>query len=304
MLLTYDAPRKRLVPSKALGESGWTDVVEPTDAEREALVARGVPDELLADALDNDELSRVKHHASGARLFVVRVPSAAQVEVSVVPLGVITLPTGELFTVSRVDTTVPFELAALGCDPDAHVRFTLHLADLVAARFVKTLRLVESDLARVEAEVRSSLENDEIMALLDHQKRLVLLDFALEENRMVLERALDDDRISLEDDERELVEDVLVEVRQARAMTRTRKELLGETMDALATVVSNNLNVAMKKIASLTLLVAIPALVAGIFGMNVPLPFEHSSFGLPFALTLATVLTTGLAFLLRARRWL
>jgi len=300
----YDPGARALVPCRDLPREGWADVVAPTDAECEALVARGVPEELLHDALDTDELSRVDHHPSGSRLFVLRVPVAAEVTVKVMPLGVIVLPSGPLLTVSRVDTGIPAELAARGCEPEAHVRFSLHLAARVAARFVKTLQVIDADLERLEVKVRSSLENDEIMALLEHQKRLVYLDLALEENRMVLERILEDERLSLDEEQRAFVQDVLVEVRQARAMTRTRKELLGETMDALATVVSNNLNVAMKKIASLTLLVAVPALVAGIFGMNVPLPFSHSGFGLPFVLVLATALTVGLAAALRARRWL
>jgi magnesium transporter len=75
-------------------------------------------------------------------------------------------------------------------------------------------------------------------------------------------------------------------------------------MDALATVVSNNLNVAMKQIAALTLLVAVPALFAGIFGMNVPLPFMSRGWALYAVLGLSALVTTGLALVLRRRRWL
>ena len=304
MFLAYDHAARKLVATTKIARPGWTDVVAPTAAEREALVAIGVANDLLKDALDTDELSRVEHHPSGARLFVLRVPVAAEVHAKVMPLAVITLETGEILTVSRVDTGLPGELALEGCDPSEHVRFSLYLAEHVAARFVKTLRVIDADLERVEAKLRASLENDEIMSLLEHQKRLVYLDFALQENRMVLERILDDDRLALDDTQRNLVQDVLVEVRQAGAMTRTRKELLGETMDALATVVSNNLNVAMKKIASLTLLVAVPALVAGIFGMNVPLPFAETRLALPFVLALAAALTAGLAAVLHMKKWL
>ncbi len=87
-------------------------------------------------------------------------------------------------------------------------------------------------------------------------------------------------------------------------MTRTKKELLGETMDALATVVSNNLNVAMKKLASMTLLVAMPALIAGLYGMNVSLPLAQSPHVFWAILLVSASVITALAIVLRRRRWL
>ena len=151
---------------------------------------------------------------------------------------------------------------------------------------------------------RQALENDEILGLLDYQKRLVHLVTALAANQLVLERVLEDDRLALSGAERVLVDDVLVEIRQAATMARTQKELLGETMDALATVVSNNLNVAMKKLASLTLLVSVPALLAGLYGMNVGLPLSHYPHAFVVVLGVAGAAVVTLGAFLRARRWL
>lgn len=304
MLAVYNRETKSLEQTESPTGVEWLDAVAPTTAERATLLALGVPAELLKDALDTDEIARVDHHETGARLFVLRVPAGTGTGAAVVPLGVVTLPNGRLVTVAAVDTELPGALAREGADPNAKNRFSLLLAARVAERFVATLHSIERDIARLETIIRVSLENDEIMALLEHQKKLVLLDFALAANRLVLERALEDTRIVLEEPDRVLLEDVLVEIRQAITMTRTKKELLGETMDALATVVSNNLNVAMKKIASLTLLATVPAVYAGAFGMNVRLPLADARYAFASVVALAVVSTGALAVYLRRQRWL
>ena len=280
------------------------DVVAPTDEERRKLIELGVPEQLLEDALDTDELSRVHHDRSGARLFVLRVPATGTASTEVIPLGVLTLPEGRILTISSADTGIPKLLAASAIDPTAPTQFSLDLALLVAERFVLTLAAIEADLVRLEDKLRRALENDEILAMLAQQKRLVHLDTALSANQLVLERTLHDARLDLTEDERVMVEDVLVELRQAGTMTRTKKELLGETMDALATVVSNNLNVAMKQLASLTLLVALPSLFAGLYGMNVTLPFAQEPFAFALVLGVSALVILGLALILRTKRWL
>ena len=304
MLSVHDPEAHTLDPTLRAREHDWIDAVAPTPAERDELRRMGVPDELLTHALDTDELARVDHHASGARLFVLRVPAAASASTDVVPLGVITLPNGNMLTVSAADTGIPQLLVVAHADSSTPTRFSLHLAMHVAERFVATLHAIESDVVRLEGKLKAALENDEILGLLEQQKRLVHLDTALSANQLVLERALHDVHLALSDDDRELVEDALVELRQAGTMTRTKKELLGETMDALATVVSNNLNVAMKQLASLTLLVSMPALLAGLYGMNVPLPLSHHPLAFFGVLGVSAVLIVGLFLLLRSRRWL
>ena len=304
MLSVHDPAKRSLDPAGTPRAHCWMDVVAPTDAERAKLRELGVPDELVDDALDTDELARVDHHESGVKLFVVRVPAEASAHTEVVPLGVVTLSSGSVVTISAADTGIPALLAEAHTDATSPIRFSLHLALRVAERFVETLHLIEADIARLEQKLRGALENNEILALLEQQKRLVHLNAALDANQLVLERAIDDDRLDLADADRVLVEDVLVELRQAGTMTRTAKELLGETMDALATVVSNNLNVAMKKLASLTLLIALPSLFAGLYGMNVGLPFAREPHALLGILAVAAVAVAALALVLWRRGWL
>jgi magnesium transporter len=292
-----------LVPHPAGPAPVWYEAVAPTADERAVLRGLGVPDELVDHALDTHELARIDHHRSGARMFVLRVPAHVSPDAPVVPLGVVTTPKGALVTLSLVDTRLPTATALREDGRDA-TRFSLALAFEVAVRFDEVLSAVDLRLADLERRLRGALENDEILGMLDQQRHLVHYATALEVDRLVLERAIDDTRLGLSAADRALATDVLVELRQAEVMARTRKELVGETMDALATVVSNNLNVAMKQLASLTLLVSIPSLVAGVYGMNVTIPAQGHP-GVFWALAGASALVvTAAAAVLRWRRWL
>lgn len=304
MLSVFDRSSRSFSPLVSPDPTAWIDAVAPTADERATLEWLGVPKSLIADALDEDELARVEHHPTGARLFVLRVPVAARADATVLPLGIITLPTGGLVTIASADLGMPKGAADLGADGREPTRLVLELALKVAERFVATLRAVEADIGRREEKLRAAQENDEILALLDQQKRLVLLHAALSADQLVVERLLSDERLGPSEADRVLAEDVLVELRQACTVARTKKELLGETMDALATVVSNNLNVAMKQLASLTLLVAIPALFAGVYGMNVALPLAEAPWAFAAILGASALVALVVAVLLRGKRWL
>jgi magnesium transporter len=304
VISAYDPADNELAQQPIEGARGWLVVVAPTDAERAKLVELGVPEELVHDALDADEMSHVDHHETGAKLFVLRVPVTVGAEAEVVPLGVVTLADGRVVVICATDTAIPEMLVGDKAAWTSPTTFMLRTAAHVAERFVKTLRAIDAKVEALEIKLRRALQNDEILGLLAYQKRLVHLVTALSANQLVLERALEDERLALSEPERILVEDVLVEIRQAAAMARTQKELLGETMDALATVVSNNLNVAMKKLASMTLLVSVPALLAALYGMNVRLPLEHHPQAFYIVLAVAAAAMAALGVFLRAHRWL
>lgn len=304
MLAVYDPVKRRLDADGSPRSHHWISAVAPTEAERATLRELGVPDELAKDALDTHELSRVDHHHSGAKLFVLRVPASQKPDAEIVTLGIVTLPQGTIVTISTVDTGIPERCSQDGVDAGAQTRFALKLALHIAERFVAALHAIEADVARLEGRLQRALENDEILALLEQQKRLVHFATALEANELVLERALHDGRLDLREVDRVLVEDALVEIRQAGTMTRTAKEMLEATMDALATVVSNNLNVAMKKLASLTLLLSVPTLFAALYGMNVALPLAETRYAFVAVVAVSFAAVAALALVLRARRWL
>jgi magnesium transporter len=299
---------RRFEPADGSLDGRWIDVVAPSEAELERLVTElGVPKDFALHALDLDELARLDRRGE-ATLAVLevprRAPSTARVPFISVPLGVVW--TGERVITIGLHTSELVERVAPKCPGDgaSATRALLLLVDAAAAAFLTELRTIQRAIEAVEERLESSLHNREVLQLLRYQKALVFFTTALEQNELLLERLRADAEFRVEADDLRLVEEVLVEVRQARDMTAVSMNILSETMDAFASIISNNLNVVMKVLTSLTLVLTLPSLVVGAWGMNVTVPLQAHPRA--FATVLGGALTVSglLLFLFRRLRWL
>ena len=146
----------------------------------------------------------------------------------------------------------------------------------VAGRFLKDLRLIERDFTRIERRLYDSLKNEELIQLLGLSKSLVYFSASLKGNEVTMEKVLRGRILKLYEDDRDLLEDALIEIRQAIEMAGIYSNILSGTMDAYASVVSNNLNIIMKVLTVITIIMAIPNIVFGFYGMNIRngLPFD------------------------------
>jgi magnesium transporter len=307
MLLVYQPARRALAPAeRPLQPAGWIHVVAPS-AEEIDEVARElrIPHAMVRHALDADELARVDHDPGGAVLIVVRVPAATDGEP--VPWGahaVGLILSGDLvITVTHAPTPIFEALAAdptLSCRPR---RFALQLIDAAAARFMVDLRAIDDTVAAIEERLSASLQNREVLELLRYQKALVFFNTALRSNELMLERLGKDVHLGPLGDDADLLEDVGIEMRQALQNAAISSEILSQMMDAFASIVSNNLNVAMKVLTSLTIIVALPAWVASVYGMNVALPWQHSAWAFPGLMVVSVAIALWVGALLRRRGW-
>jgi len=308
MLSAWSTTHHRLepvAPGAPLASARWLHAHAPTAAEREVLGGLGVPASFLEHALDINELARIDHD-DGARLVVVRVPwpaAAADEPWRTAPIGVIVVA-GHLVTVGAADddTLTHVGLPSLeGADP---TRFVLRLLERVAAAFLADLQAIDRAVDEVENRLQDAQENIHIRELLRLQKSLVHFEIALKSNQMMLGRLRRDSRFPRDASDDGLFDDVEVELAQAAEMTTISVNILSGMMDAFASIISNNLNVVMKRLTSLTLLVSIPTVVASFYGMNVMLPLAQHP--LAFALTLvgSLAIVVGVAVAFRQRRWL
>ena len=150
----------------------------------------------------------------------------------------------------------------------------------------------------IEKELHRSMKNKELIQLLDLEKSLVFFSTSLKANQSVLEKLQRGRVIKLYEDDRELLEDVLIEVEQAIEMSNIYSNILSGTMDAFASIISNNLNIVMKVLTSITILMAIPTMVSSFYGMNVSgLPFAN--FG---AVVIIVVILTALVAMILFRK--
>ena len=140
-----------------------------------------------------------------------------------------------------------------------------------------TLVEIDKIINRIERELRRSAKNKDLNQLLDIEKSLVYFSSSLKSDEITLEKIMRGRHIKLYEEDQDLLEDVLIEVKQAVDMAGTYLNILTGTMDVFASIISNNLNTVMKIQASLTLLVSVPTVISGIYGMNIVggLPFDQ-----------------------------
>lgn len=300
--------RVQAVPE--LCEGCWVNLVRPSSEElRKVTEALQVEEDFIRAALDPEESSRVELEENQI-LMIVDTPmveennggSGGSQIFTTVPMGILVMPTA-VITVCLEDTIVLRSIAE-GNVKDVHTalktRFVFQILLRVAGRFLKDLRLIERDFTRIERRLYDSLKNEELIQLLGLSKSLVYFSASLKGNEVTMEKVLRGRILKLYEDDRDLLEDALIEIRQAIEMAGIYSNILSGTMDAYASVVSNNLNIIMKVLTVLTIIMTIPNIVFGFYGMNIQngLPFDFMWF-MP---TLLAVFACGGAWYLLKRK--
>ena len=144
--------------------------------------------------------------------------------------------------------------------------FVLHIMLRMATKYLQYLKQIDKISDHVERELRKSMKNQELIQLLDIEKSLVYFSSSLKADEVTLEKIMRGRYIKLYDEDQDLLEDVLIEIKQAIEMSSIYLNILSGTMDAFASVISNNLNIVMKVLASITLIISIPTVISGLYG--------------------------------------
>lgn len=287
---------------KALPGS-WLKLTKPTASElRHVAETTGAPLDFLQAALDTEEPSRIEVE-EGHILIITNAPKyddGASLGYDTIPLGIV-ISHDTITTVCLEENEVLDDFDALHrifFDTRKRTRFLLQILYKCAVVFLKDIRIMNKHTDEIERDLRRSMKNKELFLLLDLQKTLTYFTVALRSNRNVVERLMRlfsnpsvNGIIKLREDDEELLEDVRIEFDQAIEMVQMHGEVLASMMDAFASVISNNLNIVMKFLTSITIVMAIPTMTASFFGMNVPVPWQHNSIGFLYATFVATVLT-------------
>ena len=174
---------------------------------------------------------------------------------------------------------------------------------------MKYIRIIIKRTDELEIHLRQSMENSELFNLLDLQKSLTYFSTSLRSNSIVMERLLrlrnataSQHLIKVYEEDEDLLDDVIIEYKQAVEMVEMYSHILNSMMEVFASIISNNLNLVMKFLASVTILLAIPTLISGLWGMNVHVPFADSPHGFAIVVCLAFVVAIGSALFLWKRR--
>ncbi len=273
----------------------WVHVSMPDDDDVTRIVEElGVDPDYVRAALDEEETPRVDSE-EGDTLIIVDIPvmerekSNSSLLYSTLPLAIIHRQ-DMIITVCLRDTSLinMFKDGKVrGFNTVKKTRFILLLLQKNAARYLTYLKHIDKTSVSIESELHKSMQNRELIQMLALEKSLVYFSTSLTSNERVLKKLLRLDFIQNYPDDTELLEDLLVENEQAINMCSIHRDILSGTMDAFASIISNNLNVVMKLLASITIVLSIPTIVASFFGMNTGVPFEGEPMGFYIVMAIA-----------------
>ena len=247
----------------------WINLINPTNAEVE-------------DVISSQELDAgfVRAALDPEALLIVDIPVEEESDsitrdvqmYATLPMGIV-VSDQVVVTVCLEDTSVTRDIASgkivRGIQTAMRTRFVFQLLLRVAGRFLNYLHRIERSFNEIERRLYDSQENEDLMQLLGLQKSLVYFSASLKGNEVTMEKVLRGRILKLYDDDRDLLEDALIEIRQAIEMSGIYSTILAGTMEAYASVVSNNMNDIMKALTVITLIMTIPNMVFGFYGMNV-----------------------------------
>ena len=284
----------------------WIALTNPTASEiLEIADAYQIDPDHLKAPLDEEERSRIEAEDEYT-LILVDIPSIEERNGKdwfvTIPMGIIT--TGDvLITVCLEDTPVLSSFMD-GRVRDFHTfmktRFILQILYRNATQYLQYLRIIDKKSEVVERKLHQSQKNEELIELLELEKSLVYFTTSLKSNEVVLEKLLRTERVKKYPEDTDLLEDVIIENKQAIEMANIYSGILSGTMDAFASIISNNVNAVMKFLATVTIVMSIPTMVASFYGMNVNskgMPFADSPFGFLIVLGLAILLSLVVAYI-------
>lgn len=298
MLSFYKTINNAVVKVDAASEGCWVNAVSPTVEEINFLTEELKLDrDFVSAALDEEESSRVETEDEQT-LIIIDTPMATTEDNHT--LVYTTMPVGIILTPLNVVTVCLNEVSAITDVTNGFVknvqtamktRFILTLLLRIAQSFLIRLKHINKMSSHMENELHKSMKNKELIQLLGLEKSLVYFSTSLKSNEITLEKILRGRVIKLYEEDQELLEDVLIEFKQAIEMSNIYSSILSGTMDAFASIISNNLNIVMKILTIITTLMAIPTMIFSFYGMNTQdmgsfLPFNW------FALALSAVIVT------------
>jgi magnesium transporter len=307
MITILTQGEKGLVPADGVSKNCWIDARNTGKEDLHRLEHEfGIAGELLTDIMDADEQARIEKEDEYTAI-IVRVPVYDQeneVSFFTVPLGIV-LFSDKIVTICQRSSESLEDLAKnriRGFNIRNKSTFVLNLLGRAAFTFLKCLKELNKRTNIIKDELQRSIKNNELIQLLSIQKSLVYFTTSITTNELLLEKLQKSPLIHFKEDEKDLLEDVVTENKQAIEMANIYSSILTGTMDAFASVISNNLNIVMKRLTIVSIVLMIPTLIYSFFGMNVHLPLEDASLA-SWGIITVSLLASALGAILLNREW-
>ena len=273
----------------------WVNVLPPLKQEEftELSETMNIPIDFLKDSLDIDERSRYELE-DDVKLILIKTPTENN-SFNLSDAFYITIPICIILTHNQIVTVNSFENEAIKKflttfqhrNPDRMNMMVLKIFEKITTNFQDYLKEINTRRNSLEQKLYDSNRNQELLQLMRIQKSFVYFLTALRSNELLMMKISRTNLLKLNEEERDLLEDLIVETSQALEMATTYTNILNSTLDAFASIISNNQNEVLKRLTTLTIFLSVPVLIASIYGMNVPIPYKdsHMAFWLPVTLS-------------------
>ena len=305
---------KKLIKLKKnrLCAGAWVNVINPSSEELEKIASWINWDvDILKTSLDIDERSRIEHEGSNF-MIIVNLPlldDEGQFD---------TLPCSMVFTSKNFVTLCSRENRIIGSftkstaktfDTKDKTKMMLNILYKATQFYLRYLKIINRKTESIEYNLRNTTNNKELFQLMEIQKSLVYFTTALKDNQLVLQKLLRMVKsksiaqvLSFTEDDIDLLEDIMIENKQAIEMVDMHRTILESMMDGFASVINNNVNQVMKFLAAITIILSIPTMLASFWGMNVGLPLSESRFGFWYIVAASVILTVLVILFFRKKK--
>lgn len=299
MIKYYFSENNKIIEVDSFKPGCWINVVNPSDAEVKHIVESFdlLPDYVRA-SLDEEESSRVEKEERDT-LIIIDTPIKGKNDDNntyyTIPLGIIYCDECVITISTRAVPALQtiYNNKVKDVNTNFKTNFIFKIMLRVAAGFLSDLKQIDKISNNIEMQLKKSQKNSELIQLLEINKSLVYFSTAIKSNTITIRKVSGGRYIKLYEEDQELLDDVLIEFTQAEEMTSIYLNILSGTMDAFASVISNNLNLVMKTLASITIIIGVPTIISSFYGMNVsglPIP----QFWFPLTFSLVSMIAVGL----------
>ncbi len=285
----------------ALEKKCWINITAPSTGDIETLTNEfKIPIDILNDILDTDESARIE--VEGRYLIIiVKIPvlnnDDSHIPYITVPMGIL-ISNDYIISVCNMENDITNDVKnnrIKNFDMSNNRRFVLQLFLRISSQYLRNLKDINKFQREIEKKINISVKNEELLKLLEMEKSLVYFSTSLKSNELMMEKLKRSKFSKMNEDDEDLIDDVIIENRQAIEQTNIHTNILSGTMDAFASIISNNQNVVIKTLTTITIVLMIPTLVSSFFGMNVlasSIPFSQHPHGFSIILFGSIILST------------
>ena len=313
MIKYYRTDNQVIYEESRLEDGVWVQLIQPTTEE-----CQGIADILSVDvddiqaALDQEESSRIELQ-DGYTLILVDIPTTEirheKMSYTTIPLGII-LTQDVIVTICTEDTPVLRNFIVRRVkefSTKKRLRFVYQILYHTASNYQMNLRVIDKKRTEIEERIDENTQEEDLIALHELESTLVYFATSLRANGVVLDRLTRYKRLEQYPEDTELLGDVIVENQQAIEMTTIYRDIINGTRELMSSVIDNRLNNVMKYLTSITIVLAIPTLISGIYGMNVDakwMPLAKTPFGFAIICALILLCCVITLFILRKKKML